>query len=313
MRKMLALCALVALLAAGCGAEEPSAGGAVPGAEEEILLTVNDREVPAWRYFCWLDRAVSAMAARCDGAGLAPDWAGEEGKSAKEQALSDTALYAVVEAMAEEQGVALTEEERAALDTGPWAALPRARAEELAAVGGLYGKLCTLAQTPGSAMAPGKEELEAFGAEAGYITLDRILVPAGEGAADKAAELFAQINGGGGEAFEAAKTQSADSLGPRTFLPGDGTFAPSLEESAAALDQGQLSGILESAEGYSILRRLPTDTAGLALPWLDARLEEEARQARIQVTDRYDSLDMEAYAAALLSEKGEKESHLSSS
>ena len=110
MRKMLVLCALVALLAVGCGAEEPSAGGAVPGAEEEVLLTVNDREVPAWRYFCWLDRAVSAMAARCDGAGLAPDWAGQEGKSAKEQALSDTALYAVVEAMAEEQGVALTED-----------------------------------------------------------------------------------------------------------------------------------------------------------------------------------------------------------
>ena len=313
MKKLICLGGVLVLMLTACGKQEGPAASSEDASEEEILLTIDGREVPDWRYFCWLDRAVKTMAERYDAAGLTPAWGGEAGQEAKAQALSDTALYAAVESMAAQYGVTLTEEERAALDASPWASLPAEQAAELTAVGGLYGKLCVLAGTEGSALAPSAEALSAFAGEAGYMTVERILVPAGEGAADRAAELFAQVNGGGEEAFTAAKAQSADTGGPRTFLPGEGTFDPALEEAAAALEPGQLSGILESAEGYSILRRLETDTAGLVIPWRDDQLRQAAKTAGIEAAVRYETLDMAAYAADLLGVATEKTTPASSS
>ena len=292
MRRIVWALALVILLS-GCGAQEEAASSVET---TEALLVIDGAEVPAWRYLCWLDRTLAALGAEASA---------EELAEAKAQALSDTALYAAVEAMAAEQGIALSEEERAALTPGVWGDLPEDQWRELAAVGALYGRLC--------AMEVSQETLAEFGAQRGYRTIDRILIPTGEGAAEKAAEVFAALNGGGEAAFSAAKAQSADTGGPRTFLPGEGTFDPALEEAAAALEPGQLSGILESAEGYSILRRLETDTAGLVIPWLDDQLRQAAKTAGIEAAVRYETLDMAAYAADLLGGATEKTTPASSS
>jgi hypothetical protein len=162
-------------------------------------------------------------------------------------------------------------------------------------VGALYGKLCALVQIPGSAPAPTAEELADFARREGYLTLERILIPAGEGAADRAAEVFARVNAGGEEAFFREMPQEAV-----TFRPGDGAFAPALEEAAAALEPGQLSGILESEEGFSILRRGETDTAGLAVAWLDSRLLARAEEAEILPSAAYEGVDIALRAAAVL-------------
>lgn len=300
-RLMFLLCAAAVLLT-GCGAKDDAPETAELPEDEEILLTVNGREVPAWRYLCWLERACSTAAAQYEATGQEVDFSGEAGAALKSQALFDTALYAAVEDMAAQYGVTLTEEERTALDTSPWSALPAARQAELTAVGGLYAKLCTLVQQEGSALAPSEEALDAFVEEQNCITLDRILIPAGEGAADKAAEIYAQLNGGGQEAFDAAKAQSADTAGKRTFLMGDGTVSLALESAAAVLENGQLSGILETGEGYSILLRLPTDMTDIAVPWLDDQLQTAAEGAAVQTTERYDALDVSAFWASFLRE-----------
>ena len=281
MRRIVWALALVILLS-GCGAQEEAASSVET---TEALLVIDGAEVPAWRYLCWLDRTLAALGAEASA---------EELAEAKAQALSDTALYAAVESMAAQYGVTLTEEERAALDASPWASLPAEQAAELTAVGGLYGKLCVLAGTEGSALAPSAEALSAFAGEAGYMTVERILVPAGEGAADRAAELFAQVNGGGEEAFTAAKAQSADTLGPRTLLPGDGTLDAALDAAAGTLAEGQLSGILESEEGFSILYCLPLDTEQMRIPWLDEQLRTRVGEADIQVLSGYENLGISA-------------------
>lgn len=314
MKRLIPLICAAAVLLAGCGAKKtaPDAAADLPE-DEEILLTINGREVPAWRYLCWLERSCSAAAAQYEAAGREADFSGEAGAALKAQALFDTCLYAAVEAMAAEHTVTLTAEETAALDPSVWSSLPAARQAELSAVGGLYAKLCTLAAEEGSALAPGEEALAAFAKEKNCITLDRILIPAGEGAGDKAAEIYARLNGGGQAAFEAAKGESADTAGIRTFFMGDGTVQPALESAAAVLESGQISGILETSEGYSILLRLPTNLTDLVVPWLDAQLQSAAEEALVQTTERYDSLDVDAFWTSSLREGNENNPALSSS
>ena len=294
MKRMMLCCAAAAVLLSGCAFWETSPAPAVSAPEETPFLTIAGRETAEWRYLCWLDRGIEAMAARYEAVGLTPDWTGQAGENVQAQALADTALYAAVEAMAEAHALTLTAEELAELDTSVWAELPQEQGEALAGVGALYGKLCALAQTPGSSLAPTEEELTDFAQKEGYLTLERILVPAGEGAADRAAEVFARVNAGGEEAFFREMPQEAV-----TFRAGEGVFSSALEEAAAALEAGQISGILESEEGFSILRRGETDTAGLAAAWLDGRLLAWAEEAEILTSEAYEGLDIAARAAVL--------------
>ena len=294
MRRMMLCCAAAAVLLSGCAfwEEPPAPAASAPREEETPFLTIAGRETPEWRYLCWLDRGIKSMAARYAAVGLEPDW--EEQAEVKAQALADTALYAAVEALAEEYALTLTAEELTELDAAVWAELPQEQGRAMAAVGALYGKLCTLAQTPGSSLAPTEEELADFAQEEGYLTLERILIPAGEGAADRAAEVFARVNAGGEEAFFREMPEEAV-----TFRAGEGVFSAALEEAAAALDTGQISGILESEEGFSILRRSETDTATLAVAWLDEELLAWAEEAEVLTSADYEEMDVAARAEAL--------------
>lgn len=302
------LCAALLLTACAAGkTEEPAPTADLP-ADEEILLVINGREVPAWRYLCWLERSCTAAAQEQGLSSLS----GQAGEALKARALFDTALYAAVEDMADRYGVTLTAEEAAAADASAWSSLPAEHGAELAAVAALYAKLCTLATAPDSALSPDTDTLTAFAQESNCITLDRILIPAGEGAADAVAALYARLNGGGQAAFDAAKAESADAAGARTFRMGDGTMSLALESAAAVLEPGQLSGILETGEGYSILLRLPTDLTDVVIPWLDHQLQTAAETADVQTTAGYDTLDVSAFAASFLREANQKSPALSS-
>ena len=82
-------------------------------------------------------------------------------------------------------------------------------------------------------------------------------------------------------------------------MPGDGQPPQELEEAAQALSAGQCSGILESDEGFSILRRLAPETKDLADDYFDERLQEAASAARVVLTENYDGLDTESFYTAL--------------
>lgn len=324
MRKTLIVLGLLLCLSACGEAPETEAsllGQAAEMEEELVLLTVDGREVPAWRYLYWLAFTCDQVQARYQESGLTLDWnipvtGGTLGDYAKDQALADAALYATVENWAEESGCALTEEERAALEDiwqeqseayggeGEYLAelsglgLDRERAEELAEVGLLYAKLCRLYDEENGPQSAPEGETAA-------LTIDRILVSASEdreAARQRAAEIFSQLNGAEDQntAFSALAAEGDDPAGPRTFLPGDGTFDPALEDAAAALEEGQCSGILESKEGFSILRRLPTDAEAAAEDGgFDALLQGAAERALIQTAPDYDRLDAAAFHKAM--------------
>ncbi len=338
-RYVFALALLLCLALTACGGQEDSRGQGLfqraSGVEEDaVLLTVDGREVPAWRYLHWLERGCGRLREQYRSAGLPLDWntpveGGTLADYVKDQALADTVLYATVENWADSHGCTLDEEDRAALDDA-WAektaeyggegaylqaladmGLDRARMEELAGVGRLYAKLYRLYCQEGGDLAPAPEELEAFAREQGRITVDRALFAAGEdreAARQRAAEAFARLNTAEDRRaeFAALAAEGDDPAGPRTLTLGDGTLDEELEEAAQALEAGQCSGILETEEGFSILLREETDRSGVEEAYFDHLLQRAAESAAVKLTADYEALDPAAFAARALPEERAK-------
>ncbi len=333
-KRMAALTLALCVGLSGCAVEKEEDGSLLGRAaelgEELVLLTVDGREVPAWRYLYWLAFTCDQIREKYKDSGLTLDWnapvpGGTLADYAKDQALADTALYATVENWAERYGCALSERERAAL-AETWEeqaeihggeeaylkelaglGLDRLRSEELSRVGMLYAKLYDLCLTEGSELSGLLEDEDVDG-----LTVDRILIKAGEdreAAREKAAEVFSRLNSGENpaELFPALAAEGDDKAGPRTLLPGDGSLPQALEEAAKALEEGQYSGILESEEGFSILRRLASEGEALTGEVFDRLLQEAAEGARIQTAPAYDGLNAAAFDEALAVLRAENE------
>ena len=317
MKRWMILAAVLGLLMlSGCGkeetTEEPSPFSEAAGIRpEEILLHMDGQKQPAWRYLYWLAKDCAQLQEQYESAGAVLDWDAplEEGGTladyVKEQALADTALYAVVEHWAERYACMpeMTDwESEGAKDP----LLTSQQAAELEGIGQAYGKLYDLFCTPGSPLAPVEGELEQFAQERGIGEINRILI-ADKGdrqaARQKAEELFAQLNSASDreETFTALAAAGDDPLGPRA-LKSD-TFEASLQAAAQALEPGQYSGILESAEGFSILRRQPEDVSSLREDYFDSLLQRAAEESRIQTTEAYETLSVGNFYAALATEK----------
>ena len=326
--KRIAAAVLICLCLSACGGEETPTGGLLGQAsglnESAVLLTVDGRQVPAWRYLCWLAYTCDRVAERCREAGTALDWGaplsgGTLADYAKNQALESTVLYATVENWAERYGVTADPSgwarivdayggEAACLARCARLGLDQTRAKELADTGALYSQLCALCAVGEGPFAP--ETMAAFAAQQGCVTVERLLYAFGddrESARQRAAEAFARLNGAAdqGAVFSDLAQSDDDPAGARTLLPGDDALPPALEDAARELDIGQCSGILESDEGFSILRRLETDVSGLTEPYLDALLEKAADSAAVETTEGYDALDTAAFYAALTARRAE--------
>ena len=296
----LALCVTLT----GCGREEEAAGsllGQAAGLEDdEILLTAGGREIPAWRYLYWLAADCRELEGRCADAGTALDWntplpeGGTLRDLVKADALADTALYAAVESWAETYGCALTEAEISALPEGEDPYLTAVQEKRLAAVGREYARLYALCETPGSPLAPTEEEEQQFVEETGLLAAERILIPAAgsrDAARQQAASLFARINGA--EDPAAAFAAVLAETGGGTMAEGDWTEP--LRAAVSALEVEQISGVIETEEGFSILRRLQPDPAAVREAYFDSLLQAAARSSEIRWTDAYDALDPEAF------------------
>ena len=78
-------------------------------------------------------------------------------------------------------------------------------------------------------------------------------------------------------------------------------------DAALALEPGQVSGILEGAAGYLILRRLTTDEETLRSAHFDSLLRAAAADCVVQVSDAYEALQPGKFMAALGRNGGEAE------
>ncbi len=316
MKKQLAVLALSCLCLTACGGQNapPADAPARPATvletasgltEEEILLTIDGREVPAWRYLYWLAYTCDRLAERYAQSALPLDWSapvpgGTLADYAKDQALANTALYTVVENWADAYGCTLPENQDSSEPALPALGLSDTQLRQLEDVGRRYAALYDLYHTQGSALAPTAEDLAAYGEESGAMTLDRILVSGGddrEAARQRISELFSQLNSAEDQAAAFSNLAAAgdDTAGPRTVLPETSPLDETLLAAAKTMAEGQCSGILESEEGFSILRRLPLDTAALMDSCFDALLESAAQQAQVAASPAYEALDAAAF------------------
>ncbi len=305
---VLALC----LLLSGCGghsAEASSSLGQAAGLEDETpLLTVDGREIPAWKYLYWLAVDCEQLEERYEASGTTLDWSSPlaDGSTpedlVKADALADTVLYAAVDSWAELYGCTLTEDELGNLPKRSYPGLTEEQGQVLTETGRKYAKLYALYETPGSPLAPAEGELELFQASSGQLAAERILVPAGddrEAARQQAAALFARLNAAEDQAsaFDALLAETGG--GP--LAEEDWTEA--LRDAAGALEPGQISGIIETDAGFSILRRLPIDEGTLREAYFDSLLQDAAAACEIQCTNAYNSLQPEAFWAAVQGRK----------
>ena len=339
MRRVIALLLAAAMAACltACGGEEREedllcgAAGVSPGA---VLLTVDGREVPAGRYLYWLARACDYLAACCGGEDIC--WEDTvDGMDletyAREQALSDTALYATVENWAEAYGCALTEEDLAARRQ-EWAAraaqyggeeaylavlagmgLDREGAESLSAASYLYRHLYDLFCTEGSALFPAERDLEAFVREQEYLTVDHIWIStAAADSTDTAAidacraraeEAFSKLNDSPDPVHDFAvlaetysdETDRGQYPNGYTFQMGDGTLPAACEEAAAALEPGQFSGVIEAEDGFYLLLRRPADLEAAMPDYFDALLQAAAESAECSLSRACQGISVRAF------------------
>ena len=328
MRKpILLVCAvLVCGLLSACGALALAREGLweeLGLAPDQTVASADDREISAGLYLYWLTEITDGIRQYYSEEEQEPDWSKEVeegltlGQYAKERALESAALYAAVENWAQRYDCALTEADRAeaarawddtAAEQGGEDAYLAALAQKgLDEAGGcrmaedhiLYQKLCALAMEEGSGLWEEPADLDQFYTQRGYVTVDLVEVPAD--AAEEAAALFGRINESADPVAELAaiRQERGQSGYPRTFLPGDGSVPDAYAQAAAALSPGQISGVVEGPEGFAILARLEDDCEAVRLELMDQRLLESARNARIEVSQSYQALDVETFCAAL--------------
>ena len=270
---------------------------------------IDGQNIPAWEYLYWLALDCRQMEERCDAAGEPVDWTAplSEGGTledlVKADALADTALYAAVGTWATAYGCTLTDAERNALPERHYAYLTPEQGRHLTETGVQYAKLYALYETPGSALAPTESELALFEQQTAPLTAERLLIPFGsdrEAARQKAAELFAHLNAAAdpAAAFDTLLAETGGALLEET------DWTPSLQDTVAALEPGQFSGIIETENGFVILRRLPADRDALREAYFDSLLQDAADASEIQVSSAYETLRPAAFWTALKQTSG---------
>ena len=332
---------LALLLLSGC-AMEPAEPGRQSGrlyetaglSPDAVVLTVDGREVPAWRYLYCLTDVCDAL--RAEGTELsnweAPRFGGTLEDYIEQEAVRSAALYATVESLAEEQGIALTEEERAGLSQD-WATLAEQRggepaflaalldrglersdAERLAEDCLLYQHLLEAAREEGNPLHPTQAELDQFAQETGYFCVDFIristadLEPTDQETREQRhhkAERVLELLNAGADFSDLAEACSDDPQrvhfpAGRTCRPGDGTFPPEVERAAASLKQGDHSGILEGADGYYLLSARPLDQNEVFQDFFDAQLQQEAEKARLHYRRPFREISPQTFYERLL-------------
>lgn len=324
-KRLLAMVAICAVMAVGLVNHSNKTGSRTDGLYYEAsgirpdarMLQVNGEAVPAEEFFYWLDSTCAYLESYMGSSLDFNTQVTEEltiGEYAKSDAANTATLYTLVRQMADEAGVALNEEDLAALEAqrqqyveyyggeesyamqlqllGVDEALMR-RMEE---VPYLYNRMYQIYSDPASSLYPGNDALKTYGDENGYVTAQLLYFPTEglDGAAladmkataeDYAAQLAAAAD------KQAVYAELATQLG--LSVSSDGlTFSAAesdttLHQAVAALAPGEVSGVIETPGGYYAALRMDTNYAALTEDLFNIYLQERQDSAKVEYSDRY--------------------------
>lgn len=294
------------------------------------MLTISGQTVTCEEYLHWVDYVCQYFATRITDL----DWNAQiesvdmtYGEYAKVEAAEMVKQYAVIRAWAQQEGVTLTEEDRAALDAQREEYVSYYGGEEgyqqqLALMGisedtynamletqYLYRELYQAFRTNGSSLYPEESVLSSYAAEQGYMSAYLVTVT-GENAETMAADLL--------ERWQKAEDKESEyaAICEELELSADGIITVSavendaLSDAIAALATGEITSVNDPyGDGtcYLVLRS-DTDLSAVAETYFDVLFEEKLNSAAVVTnSELYDALDVGAFYEKLTQLRTEME------
>ena len=136
----------------------------------------------------------------------------------------------------------------------------------------------------------------------GYAPLDEATIAEKKALAD---DLLAQLRAAEDPIalFDQLMNEYSEDTGlesnPDGYTTVKGQMVPAFEETALALKDGEISGVVESDYGYHIILRLPLDPADYRGSLITSRMQERSDQwladEGVQTTDAYAQIDPPAF------------------
>ncbi len=298
------------------------------------LLEVNGETVTAEEYLYWLSYVCEYLNSMAGGQldlNAPLNDTTTFGEYAKMDALNTVKLYAVTRAWAAENGMALTQEDQAALEAQRQQYVAYYGSEEaylhqleLLGISGemlhdieatpyLYLHLHDAFVSPEGALYPGEEALAQFGSDKGYMTAR--LLYFGTTGMDDGEKGDVRIKA---ERYAEKMQQAADKnatfaqlekeLGLETNGAGltfrEETSDPEVCKAVAALEEGQVSGIIEGSNGYYVALRMPLNQQALLEDLFQEHLQEMKESAKIKYHNRlYHQIDTAEFYRRLTEER----------
>lgn len=298
------------------------------------LLTVDGETVTGEEYLYWLAYGCEYLTSNLGQV----DWNASltdgmtYGDYAKADALETVKLFTVIRQMAEENGISLTEEDQARLQEQKdnYAAYYGGeeayhRQVELMGISEeaydrinstylLLDHLTDMAAVEGGSLYPPQEDLLAYGGEHGYVS---------------ARILYLPINGLDGDAVEAQRALAESYVQRLRGLDADGAYellgqlatdlgmevpeqdytfnAETADEDVvnaiAALDEGAVSDVLSTSNGFYVAIRRPLNVSALAQSYFSDQLVQRRQELQVTCSKLYDKLDAGVFYENLLQQR----------
>ena len=261
----------------------------------------------------------------------------------KEETKSAVTFYAVAENLAAELGVTLTEEDETAIADNRASMVEELGGEDayaqyleelgvdeetftrLQSASLLIGDMTDLTLQEGSELYLPEEDYDQYATYADHILLATQDTATGaalseEEIAEKrqtAEDLLSQLQASDdvvtlfGQLADEYSEDTGRETNPNGYIYTPGTMVAAFEDAAAALEPGQVSGIVESDYGYHIILRKdlseglssdPDMKRTLAQEHLQKLLEERMEEAEVTVSAELDDLDPGAFYTQYLTE-----------
>ena len=337
------LAALLLFSAAACAqkqeaAQQPSPPADAVGTEadtdvlsDEIIATLDGNSAKAELFNFWLDTICTNLE-NSYGIDVAESWDMETGDGqtledfVREDVLTAIKQQLVLENMAEQYGITLSEEDEAAIAKERESYLEEFGGEagyrsELARLGiseegferltrtdylyrALYNSYCT----PGSPLCPSDEVLLDYAVNSGYITADHILLmtvdsdsrePLDEETVAQQRQLAEDLLWPVALFDTLADEYGEDpgrALNPQGYTFTYGRMVEPFDTAARALGENEYSDIVVSDYGYHIILRRPLDTAAalsaVREEYFNVIFTEELEKAQLELTDSAEKLDV---------------------
>lgn len=298
------------------------------------LMEVDGQTVTAEEYLYWLAYVSEYMNASLGGQ---VDWNAQVneditfGEYAKMDAENTVKLYAATRAWAKEAKLTLTKEDNDALEQQYQQYVDYYGSEEaylrqlelmgithdtlrgIESVPYLYAHIHDAFTDPAGSLHPADSKLAAFGTEQNYVTA-RLLYFATTGMDEQGRADVKEKADSYAEKMQSAEDRNATyeelaaELGLETD-PAGLTFSPSLSdpavcEAVAKLEEGQVSGVIEGANGYYVALRMPLNHAALLEDLFNEQFRLRQDGAKVRVNHSlYNKIDTGEFYRRLSEER----------